>query len=69
MKKVSLALALLLALTVFGGLSLAVAETADAGKAEPKRFGIIGAMDEEIASLTEAMTESQIRTVAGNGLL
>ena len=64
-KTVFLALALLLALTVFGGSSLAVAETADAGKAEPNRFGIIGAMDEEIASLTEAMTELQIRVVAG----
>ena len=64
-KLVSLTLALLLVLTVFEGLSLAVAENVKAGKAEPKRFGIIGAMDEEIASLTEAMTEPQIRAVAG----
>ena len=32
---------------------------------EPKKTGIIGAMEEEIASLTEALTEKQVRTVAG----
>lgn len=64
-KLISISLTLLLALTVFGCLSLAVAENAEARETKPKRFGIIGAMDEEIASLTEAMTEQQIRTVAG----
>ncbi len=64
-KLISLALVLLLALPVFGCLPLAVAENAEAVEAESKRFGIIGAMDEEVASLTEAMTEPQIRTVAG----
>lgn len=66
MKKfVSLTLAMLLAMTAFGCLSLAAAENADAGNSESKRIGIIGAMDEEIASLTEALTERKIRTVAG----
>lgn len=64
-KLISLALTLMLAMTVFGCLPLAVAENAKAGETESKRFGIIGAMDDEIASLTEAMTEPQIRNVAG----
>lgn len=64
-KLISLTLVLLLALTVFGCLSLAIAENADAGKTEQKSFGIIGAMDEEIASLAEALTEPQVKTIAG----
>ncbi|MDO5456095.1 MAG: 5'-methylthioadenosine/adenosylhomocysteine nucleosidase [Eubacteriales bacterium] len=64
-KMISLTMAMLLVLTVFGCLSLAVAENAETGKTEPKRFGIIGAMDEEIASLTEAMTEPHVRAIAG----
>lgn len=55
-----ISLMLTLVLTVFGSLSLAVAENADAGKT-----GIIGAMDEEVASLTAALTERHVRTVAG----
>lgn len=35
------------------------------GSDEPIKTGIIGAMDEEVASLKEALTEATVRTVAG----
>ncbi len=51
------AFTLLAALTA-SGASAAAAE-------DPVRIGIIGAMDEEVASLQEAMTDASVRTVAG----
>ena len=38
---------------------------AETDKIESKKTGIIGAMEEEVASLTETLTEKQVSTIAG----
>ena len=64
-KLVCMTLTLLLALTVLGGFSLAADGNAEAGETGSMKTGVIGAMDEEVASLAEALTERRVRTVAG----
>lgn len=58
-------LTLSVTVTVMMSLFSAVSCFAETGEDELRKTGIIGAMDEEVASLTGALTEQQVRTVAG----
>ena len=51
------------AFTLLAALTASGASAAAAG--DPVKTGIIGAMDEEVASLQEAMTDASVQTVAG----
>ena len=57
-KSICLILSLLLLVLVTGGCS-------NAGETTSKKIGVIGAMEEEVNSLKEALTDSQTTTIAG----
>lgn len=57
-KKICLIMAAMLVVLVIGGCS-------NAGETTSEKVGIIGAMEEEVTSLKEALTDSKITTIAG----
>ena len=57
-KSICLIMSLILFVLVIGGCS-------NAGENTSKKIGIIGAMEEEVASLKEALTDTKTTTIAG----